>query len=151
MDNVCQRDSTLLPSSIGFDSRICCSIDECWPEAAAKNWSISFVDSVLPLPDSPETTTHYKYKCQWRHTFSGFQSHSFFLFYVTRRDVTILVAITRHNAVLRRQNEKIRSISYLILFRRHHARISIVRYCKNVWLFLANAFVRVLFFYKRVF
>ena len=46
------------PSKIGFDSIICCSIGECCPEAAARNCNISFVDSVFPLPDSPDTTTH---------------------------------------------------------------------------------------------
>ena len=43
---------------IGFASRICCSIHECWPLTAARNCSISFVLSVLPAPDSPLTHTY---------------------------------------------------------------------------------------------
>lgn len=43
----------VLPSSIGFASRTCCSIQECWPLMAARNWRISLVLSVFPAPDSP--------------------------------------------------------------------------------------------------
>ena len=42
-----------LPSMMGLASRICCSIQECWPDTAARNWRISLVLSVLPAPDSP--------------------------------------------------------------------------------------------------
>ena len=45
--------TSLLPSMMGFASRICCSIQECWPLTAARNWRISLVDSVLPAPLSP--------------------------------------------------------------------------------------------------
>lgn len=44
---------SLLPSSIGFASSTCCSIQECWPLMAARNWRISLVLSVFPAPDSP--------------------------------------------------------------------------------------------------
>lgn len=43
----------LLPSSIGFASRICCSIQECLPLMAARYCRINFVLSVLPAPLSP--------------------------------------------------------------------------------------------------
>lgn len=43
----------LIPSKMGFDSRICCSIQECWPLTAARNCSMSLVLSVFPAPDSP--------------------------------------------------------------------------------------------------
>lgn len=46
----------LLPSKIGFASRICCSIQECWPLTAARNCSMSLVFSVFPAPDSPLKT-----------------------------------------------------------------------------------------------
>ena len=46
-------------SKIGFDSINCCSMEECWPEAAAKNCNINLVETVLPEPDSPLTTTHF--------------------------------------------------------------------------------------------
>ena len=46
-------------SRIGLDSISCCSMDECCPEAAARNWSINLVETVFPDPDSPLTTTHY--------------------------------------------------------------------------------------------
>ncbi len=42
-----------IPSRIGFASRICCSIQLCWPLTAARNCSMSLVLSVLPAPDSP--------------------------------------------------------------------------------------------------
>ena len=38
---------------MGLASRICCSIQECCPLTAARNWRISLVDSVLPAPLSP--------------------------------------------------------------------------------------------------
>jgi len=38
---------------IGFASRICCSIGECWPLTAARYCNINLVLSVLPAPDSP--------------------------------------------------------------------------------------------------
>lgn len=41
------------PSKMGFASRTCCSIQECWPLIAARNCRISFVLSVFPAPDSP--------------------------------------------------------------------------------------------------
>ena len=47
-----------IPSRIGFASRICCSIQECFPDIAAKYCRISLVDSVFPAPDSPLITTH---------------------------------------------------------------------------------------------
>lgn len=43
----------LLPSMMGLASRICCSIQECCPDTAARNCRISLVLSVLPAPDSP--------------------------------------------------------------------------------------------------
>ena len=45
-------------SKIGLASKICCSIQECFPLIAAKYCKMSFVLSVLPAPDSPEMTTH---------------------------------------------------------------------------------------------
>lgn len=42
-----------LPSRMGFASRTCCSIQECWPLMAARNCRISLVLSVFPAPDSP--------------------------------------------------------------------------------------------------
>ena len=47
-----------LPSIIGLASKICCSIHECCPLMAAKNWSINLVLSVLPAPDSPLKYKH---------------------------------------------------------------------------------------------
>lgn len=41
------------PSMMGLASRICCSIQECWPLTAARNCKMSFVDSVFPAPLSP--------------------------------------------------------------------------------------------------
>lgn len=41
------------PSKTGLASRICCSIHECCPLTAARNWRMSLVDSVLPAPLSP--------------------------------------------------------------------------------------------------
>lgn len=43
----------LVPSRIGFASRICCLIQERCPLTAARNCSISLVLSVFPAPDSP--------------------------------------------------------------------------------------------------
>lgn len=43
----------LIPSKMGFASRICCSIQECCPLTAARNCNISLVLSVFPAPDSP--------------------------------------------------------------------------------------------------
>ena len=48
-----------LPSRIGLASRICCSIHECCPLVAARNWRINFVDSVFPLPLSPLIMIHW--------------------------------------------------------------------------------------------
>lgn len=52
-----QQNKSLLseasPSRMGFASRTCCSIQECWPLIAARNCRISFVLSVFPAPDSP--------------------------------------------------------------------------------------------------
>lgn len=45
----------LIPSKMGFASRICCSIQECWLLTAARNCSMSLVFSVFPAPDSPLT------------------------------------------------------------------------------------------------
>ena len=59
--------NTTLPSSTGFDSRICCSIQECCPLTAAKNWRISFVLSVFPAPDSPLKTTKLHKKVEITH------------------------------------------------------------------------------------
>lgn len=47
---VLSRDS---PSSIGFASKICCSIHECFPLIAARYCRINFVLSVFPAPLSP--------------------------------------------------------------------------------------------------
>ena len=41
------------PSKTGLASKICCSIHECCPLTAARNWRMSLVDSVLPAPLSP--------------------------------------------------------------------------------------------------
>ena len=41
------------PSRMGVASRTCCSIQECCPLMAARNWRISLVLSVFPAPDSP--------------------------------------------------------------------------------------------------
>lgn len=46
----------VLPSRIGLASRICCSIQECFPLIAAKYCRISFVLSVFPAPLSPLQT-----------------------------------------------------------------------------------------------
>jgi len=46
----------ILPSRIGLASRICCSIQECFPLIAAKYCRISFVLSVFPAPLSPLQT-----------------------------------------------------------------------------------------------
>lgn len=46
--NICN-----VPSRTGLASRICCSIQECCPLTAARNWRMSLVDSVLPAPLSP--------------------------------------------------------------------------------------------------
>lgn len=47
--------AAVVPSSIGLDSRICCSIccSDSSPLTAAKYWRISLVLSVFPAPDSP--------------------------------------------------------------------------------------------------
>ena len=45
-------------SRMGLASRICCSIQECFPEMAARYCKINLVLSVFPAPDSPEITTH---------------------------------------------------------------------------------------------
>ena len=52
---------TLTPSKMGLASRICCSIQECFPLMAARYCKISLVLSVLPAPDSPliKTTNSY--------------------------------------------------------------------------------------------
>ena len=47
------------PSRIGFASKICCSIQECFPLIAAKYCKMSFVLSVFPAPDSPLITMHW--------------------------------------------------------------------------------------------
>lgn len=52
----CRWKCVLLPSRIGLASRTCCSIQECWPLMAARNWRISLVLSVFPAPDSPLNT-----------------------------------------------------------------------------------------------
>ena len=50
-------------SRIGLASRICCSIQECFPEMAARYCKINLVLSVFPAPDSPEITTHWFCRC----------------------------------------------------------------------------------------
>lgn len=45
----------LVPSRMGLASRICCSIQECWPLTIARYCSMSLVLSVFPAPDSPLT------------------------------------------------------------------------------------------------
>ena len=47
------------PSKMGFVSRICCSIQECFPLIAARYCNSNLVFSVLPAPDSPLTTMHW--------------------------------------------------------------------------------------------
>lgn len=62
-DNAGERDfnsKEILPSSIGLASSICCSIQECCPLTAARNWSTSLVLSVFPAPDSPLTEKREK-------------------------------------------------------------------------------------------
>jgi len=49
-----------LPSRTGLACMICCSIQECCPLTAARNWRISLVLSVFPAPDSPLTQTNQK-------------------------------------------------------------------------------------------
>ena len=57
-------------SMSGLDLRICCSSDSVFspvasdarPDASARNWSTSFIVSVLPAPDSPEITTAWSRK-----------------------------------------------------------------------------------------
>ena len=44
---------------MGFASRICCSIQECFPLMAARYCRISLVLSVFPAPDSPLITMHW--------------------------------------------------------------------------------------------
>jgi len=48
-----------IPSRMGFASRICCSIQECFPLVAAKYCRMSFVLSVFPAPLSPLMTMHW--------------------------------------------------------------------------------------------
>lgn len=45
--------AVISPSSIGFASKICCSIHECFPLIAARYCRINFVLSVFPAPLSP--------------------------------------------------------------------------------------------------
>lgn len=49
------KDVQCLPSRTGLACMICCSIQECCPLTAARNWRISLVLSVFPAPDSPLT------------------------------------------------------------------------------------------------